>query len=121
MVKYFSENLSDKNSKIKQKIQDLCMNSGDFSIADFARELNCSVPTTTKIVGELIDDGWLEDLGKKGSASGRSPSIFGLYPEAGFFVGVDLERNHAKFMTMEFKGLSMSYVEDVEFSLRNTE
>lgn len=65
MVKYFSENLSDKNSIIKQKILDLCMNSGDFSIADFARELNCSVPTTTKIVGELIDDGWLEDLGKR--------------------------------------------------------
>ena len=51
MVKYFSENLSDKNSIIKQKILELCMNSGDFSIADFARELNCSVPTTTKIVG----------------------------------------------------------------------
>lgn len=70
MVKYFSENLSDKNSIIKQKILDLCMNSGDFSIADFARELNCSVPTTTKIVGELIDDGWLEDLGKKARPAG---------------------------------------------------
>ena len=32
MVKYFSENLSDKNSIIKQKILELCMNSGDFSI-----------------------------------------------------------------------------------------
>ena len=121
MVKYFSENLSDKNSIIKQKILDLCMNSGDFSIADFARELNCSVPTTTKIVGELIDDGWLEDLGKKGSASGRRPSIFGLNPEAGFFVGVDLERNHANIMTMDFKGQTLSYDEDVEFTLRNTE
>ena len=120
MVKYFSENLSDKNSIIKQKILDLCMNSGDFSIADFARELNCSVPTTTKIVGELIDDGWLEDLGKKGSASGRRPSIFGLNPEAGFFVGVDLERNHANIMTMDFKGQTLSYDEDVEFTLRNT-
>lgn len=121
MVKYFSENLSDKNSIIKQKILELCMNSGDFSIADFARELNCSVPTTTKIVGELIDDGWLEDLGKKGSASGRRPSIFGLNPEAGFFVGVDLERNHANIMTMDFKGQTLSYDEDVEFTLRNTE
>lgn len=121
MVKYFSENLSDKNSIIKQKILELCMNSGDFSIADFARELNCSVPTTTKIVGELIDDGWLEDLGKKGSASGRRPSIFGLNPEAGFFVGVDLERNHANIMTMDFKGQTLSYDEDVEFTLMNTE
>ena len=36
-------------------------------------------------------------------------------------MGVDLERNHANIMTMDFKGQTLSYDEDVEFTLRNTE
>ena len=118
MTKLFSDNLSEKNSIIKQRILELCVNSGDFSMADLARDLNSSIPTVTKIVGELIDDGWLEDLGKKGSASGRRPSIFGLNADAGYFVGVDLERNHANIMAMDFKGQVLSCNEGVDFDGR---
>ncbi len=120
MTKLFSDNLSEKNSIIKQRILELCVNSGDFSMADLARDLNSSIPTVTKIVGELIDDGWLEDLGKKGSASGRRPSIFGLNADAGYFVGVDLERNHANIMAMDFKGQVLSCNEGVDFSFQST-
>ena len=66
-----------------------------------------------------MTDGW-RTLEKKARPAGGDQAYSGLNPEAGFFVGVDLERNHANIMTMDFKGQTLSYDEDVEFTLRNT-
>ena len=60
--------LSDtsKNADIKRQILRLCIIRDNYSIADLSRELNTSVPTVTKIIGELIEEGFLRDLGKSG-------------------------------------------------------
>ena len=76
----FPNNLDKKNFSMKQKILGLCASCGNYSLADLSRELNSSIPTITKIVGELIDDGFLMDMGKIDTNGGRRPSIFGLNP-----------------------------------------
>ena len=53
-----------KNVAIKQRILGLCINEGTYSIAELSKETNTSVPTITKLIGELIDEGYLEDMGK---------------------------------------------------------
>ncbi len=120
MTRAFLDNLNERNALTKQRMLELCINFGSYSLADLGKELNISVPTITKLVGELIDDGWLEDLGKQGSSSGRRPSIYGLNPNAGYFAGVDLERTHANIAVMDFKGQILAYHEDVPFTLQNT-
>ena len=84
----FLSNIEGKSAIVKQKILGLCVNEGDYSIAKLSKELNTSIPTITKLVGELIDDGFLEDLGKMDTAGGRRPSIYGLNPSAGYIVGL---------------------------------
>lgn len=121
MTRTFLDNLTERNALTKQRILELCIKFGNYSLADLGKELNISVPTITKLVGELIDDGWLEDLGKLGSSGGRRPSIYGLNPDAGYFAGVDIERNHVNITVMDFKGQTLAYHEDVPFSLQNTE
>ena len=74
----FLNNIEGKSSILKQKILGLCINDGDYSIAELSKELNTSIPTITKLVGELIEDGFLEDRGKLGTSGGRRPSIYGL-------------------------------------------
>ena len=56
---------------IQKGIIELCIKNGDCSIADFSKELSVSVPTVTKLVAELISDGYLTDKGKEG----RIPSV----------------------------------------------
>lgn len=121
MTRTFLDNLTERNSLTKQRILELCINFGSYSLADLGKELNISVPTITKLVGELIDDGWLVDLGKQGSSGGRRPSIYGLNPDAGYFAGIDLERNHVNLTIMDFKGQTVAYHEDIPFTLQNTE
>ena len=100
----FLNNIDGKNSAIKQKILGLCITEGDYSIADLSKELNSSIPTITKLVGELINEGYLEDMGKQGTNGGRRPSIYGLNPSAGYFVGVDIRRDDLSIAVTNFKG-----------------
>ncbi|MGN1210276.1 MAG: ROK family transcriptional regulator [Candidatus Cryptobacteroides sp.] len=116
----FLNNIDGKNSAIKQKILGLCITEGDYSIADLSKELNSSIPTITKLVGELINEGYLEDMGKQGTNGGRRPSIYGLNPSAGYFVGVDIRRDDLSIAVTNFKGQTILSHEDTEYTLEAT-
>ncbi len=116
----FLNNIDGKNAILKQKILGLCINDGDYSIADLSKELGTSIPTITKLVGELIDEGFLEDMGKQGTNGGRRPSIYGLNPYAGYFVGIDVRRNDISIAVTNFKGQTVDLQEDMPFVLENS-
>ena len=117
----FTKLLDGKNSSLKHRIIGLCINDGDYSLADLSKELDTSIPTTTKLVGELVEDGLLVEIGKLGTNGGRRPSIFGLNPSAGYFVGVDIRRKFLGFAITDFKGSLVDYHEKVEFTVQNSE
>lgn len=117
----FLYNLEGKNSIIKQRILGLCVNEDSYSLADLSKELGTSIPTITKIVGELIDEGYLEEMGKQVTNGGRKPSIYGLNPTAGYFLGVDIRKNDFSIAVTNFKGQVIDLQEDILFTLKNTE
>ena len=110
-----------KNSSLKKQILNLCINEGDFSLADLSKELNTSIPTITKLVGELIDEGFLEEVGKMDTSGGRRPSIYGLNPSAGYFVGIDVRRKFLNIAVTDFKGTLLNFEERVDFCIQNSE
>ena len=117
----FLDQKDNKNSILKKTILSLCINGGEFSIADFSKALNTSVPTVTKLITELIDEGFMEDLGKQGTSGGRRPSIYGLNPEAGYFIGVDIRTNYASFAVTDFKGNVLQFRDDIDFTMKADE
>lgn len=117
----FLQHLNSKNALLKRSILELCINEGGYSIADLSKELNTSIPTTTKLVGELIDEGFLEDRGKQDTNGGRRPSVYGLNPDAGFFIGVDVRKNDLNIALMDFKGAIIEFMDNVPFSLEANE
>ncbi len=117
MPNNFLNDTTSKNALIKREILRLCIDHTNFSIADFSKKLGISVPTITKLLGELIEEGFLQDLGKLGTSGGRRPSVFGLNPEAGYFVGVDVARHHFHIAVCDFKGELVKFIQDIEFVL----
>ena len=117
----FYKNSDGKNASLKQRIIGLCINDGDYSLADLSKELDTSIPTTTKLVGELLEDGLLMDMGKVGTNGGRRPSIYGLNPSAGYFVGVDIRRKFISFAVTDFKGTLVDFHESIDFKVENSE
>jgi len=119
MANTFLNDSTSKNAQIKREIIRLCISHEDSSISYFSKSLGISVPTITKLIGELIDDGFLLDEGKIGTSGGRRPSIFGLNPNAGYFVGIDIARHHFHIAVMDFKGNMLQHIEDIEFVLES--
>ena len=117
MNKTFLDDIKSKNSSIKREILRLCILHESYSIADLSKEIGASVPTVTKLLSELIDDGFILDMGKVGTSGGRRPSIFGLNQDAGYFVGVDIARQHFHIAVTNFKGELVTFIQDIEFVL----
>ncbi|MEG2770746.1 MAG: ROK family transcriptional regulator, partial [Alistipes sp.] len=89
---------------LKQQIINQYIFGGDFSITDLSKAMSLSVPTVTRLIGELIDEGFVHDFGKQGTSGGRKPNIYGLNPYAGYFVGVEIRRDSVKLAIINFKG-----------------
>lgn len=106
-----------KMLRLRRDILKLCIRNGSYSIADFSRESGSSIPTVTKLVAAMIDEGILRDEGKLGTKGGRRPSAYGLNPDAGYFVGVDVSRQHFHIAVCDFRGNLISFIQDIPFVL----
>ena len=91
-----SSDNNNRNELLKKKIIHYYIANGDATIADLGREMDLSIPTVTKLVVELQDDGYILDFGKQETNGGRKPNIYGLNPASGYFVGVDMLKANLK-------------------------
>ena len=73
------------------------------TIADLGQTLNISTPKITSTVNELIEEGLMKEIGKIDSTGGRRANMFGLGADAGFFMGVEVTKNHVTIGLMDFK------------------
>ena len=90
------------------------------TMTDIAKELYVSVPTASKILQELQDGGCIQEQGKLEIGVGRFPLLFGLDPEGGYFIGVDIKRSyiHIGLINLQSELICADY--DIPFSLENT-
>lgn len=121
MRETFLDKKDSKNSILKKKILRLCIERGEHSIAALSEQVNASVPTVTKLIGELMNEGFMVDLGKSGTSGGRRPSIYGLNPDAGYFVGVDIRNSHAGVAITDFQGNLVAFEDNIPFVMERKE
>ncbi len=109
-----------KNKALKRLLINSLDRLGNNSITELSKELNSSVPKTTSLINELIEDGLIRDYGKVDSTGGRRASMYGLVSEACFFVGVDVKRYYINLGLIDFKKHLVTIREKVPFRLENT-
>ena len=93
-----------KSAMTHKRIIAYYLNKTSSTIPELSKELNLSVPTIAKVIAEMCDDGYIINCGKMDTGKGRSPAIYGLAPESGYFVGVDLMNDGLNLGLMNFKG-----------------
>lgn len=119
-TKFLTETDCSRSELLKKKIIHFYIANGDATIAELCKEMDLSIPTVTKLVGELQDDGYILDFGKQETSGGRKPNIYGLNPVSGYFVGVDVYTNKLNFAAVDFKGEKLSIEENIPYALENT-
>lgn len=111
---------NNRNESLKKKIIHYYIANGDATIAELCKEMDLSIPTVTKLIGELQEDGYILDFGKQETSGGRKPNIYGLNPTSGYFVGVDIFRDKINIAAVDFKGEKLRIEENIPFVLENT-
>jgi len=109
-----------KNALLKKSMLVYLADNDGVTIAGLAKELNLSVPTVTKLLTDLKEEGYLEDNGKIETAGGRRPNVFGLVAEVLYFVGVDVRRKRIEMVLMDFQGKVVCKKEGIPYTLENT-
>ena len=121
MEAFLDSLLKSRYAAEKKTILALCEKGETFSLADLARELGTSIPRITRIVGELEQAGVLSDWGKQESAAGRRPSLYGLNPGAGVFVGVEVGQKEIALAVTDFTGRIIQFQDGIPYTLTGTE
>lgn len=110
-----------KSATLKINIIRYYILNGENTLAELGREMDLSVPTVTKLVGELIEDGYVVDFGKQETAGGRRPNKYGLNPDSGYFMGVDIKDFSINLALINFNGIIVFTEKDVPYKQNNTQ
>lgn len=100
---------SDIKTNNKKRIINLLTKERELTKLDISRKLDISVPTVTTIVGELKEDGIVEEAGMATSTGGRKPVIIRFLPDSRYSIGIDLGKD---FVRAVLTNLDSSIIED---------
>ena len=113
--------IGSKNALLKKRIITHYIYNGSSTITDLAKELDLSVPTVTKFISEMCEEGYINDYGKLETSGGRHPSIYGLNPESGYFIGVDIKKIAINIGLINFKGDMLELNMNTPYKFENTQ
>ena len=109
-----------KSAVTKKRIITYYMYNRSSTIPDLAKELDLSVPTVTKFITEMCEEGFIVNYGKLETGEGRPPTLYGLNADSGYFIGVDVRKTDLNIGLMNFTGDIIDEWLNVPFRLVNT-
>ena len=109
-----------KSAVTKKRIITYYMYNRSSTIPDLAKELDLSVPTVTKFITEMCEEGFIVNYGKLETSEGRPPTLYGLNADSGYFIGVDVRKTDLNIGLMNFTGDIIDEWLNVPFRLVNT-
>ena len=68
----------------------------------------------------MCEEGYINDYGKLETSGGRYPSLYGLNPESGYFIGVDIKKFAINIGLINFKGDMVELKMNIPFKSENT-
>lgn len=108
-----------KVGQTKRQIIAYCIEHGPSTITDLAHHLMLSAPTVTKFIIDLENKECITCYGKLETQGGRYPFLYGLHPNAGSFIGVDVQHSRVNIGHMDIVGNLLKEEYDIPFDLQN--
>jgi predicted NBD/HSP70 family sugar kinase len=109
--------MSAKKLLIKRKIIKQIFFSRTLSCAELSWRIKKSLPLTTKLINELIQEGFVIETGFAPSTGGRRPIMYSLKPDVLYVVSVALDQFVARIVIMDLKNDFITRIEKLELPL----
>ena len=87
------------------------------SCAELSLKINKSLPLTTKILNELIEDGWVIETGYAPSTGGRRPAMYSIRQDVIYVVAVAMDQFVTRIAIMDMQNNYVTRVEKIELPL----
>lgn len=123
-MRAYIETLNAANGRNNQhtqtkKILQFLLQEGEKTIPEIKDFSGLSLPTTTKLINELVEQGILVESGKRESSGGRPPSLFCLDSSLGYIVGIELLINSFRFSIVNLNHELIYEYETDNFDINN--
>lgn len=109
-----------KAREIRKSILRCLMDSGRMMISDISEHCGYSIPTVTKYINTLMDQGLVTAAGKKSLNRGKKPMVYKTCSDARYFVGVDIQSHALQMCAMDLSGNVIAEDECLGFVYSNT-
>lgn len=109
-----------KSALVKKKIINHYIHNGSSTLTELSKSIDLSIPTVTKFITEMCEEEFITDYGKLETAEGRYPNLYGLNPEACYFIGVDVKQSGINIGMINFKGEMTDLRMGIDYQFENT-
>jgi predicted NBD/HSP70 family sugar kinase len=114
--------MTEKNQLYRKKIVKHLYFSNMLSCADLSDKINKSLPVTTKMLGKLIEEGWVTETGFAASTGGRRAVMYSLKPDVLYVVSVAMDQLITRIAILNMQNAQVTSTEIFELPLtRNSQ
>jgi predicted NBD/HSP70 family sugar kinase len=111
--------IKQRNSSYKRVILKQLYFSQGPSCAELSLQINKSIPLTTKILEELMEDGLVQEKGYGLSSGGRRPQVYSFIPDTMYIVSVAMDQLVTRIALIDMQNKYVTEVEKFELLLAN--
>ena len=109
--------MTEKNLLYRKKIIKHLYFSNMLSCADLSDKINKSLPVTTKILGKLIEEGWVTETGFAASTGGRRAVMYSLKSDVLYVVSVAMDQLITRIAILNMQNNQVTDTEIFELPL----
>ncbi|OQP58510.1 ROK family transcriptional regulator [Niastella populi] len=109
--------MTEKNQLYRKKIVKHLYFSNMLSCADLSDKINKSLPVTTKMLGKLIEEGWVTETGFAASTGGRRAVMYSLKPDVLYVVSVAMDQLITRIAILNMQNTQVAATEIFELPL----
>ena len=94
---------------------------GESTIPELSQFLNTSIPKTSELIAELLEEGLVIDTERKTVGTGRKAKIYSLNPGRCYFLGVEIRKYKINIGLMNFNGRILQSSLNIPFRFLESE
>src|SRR5882762_2351957 len=109
--------MANKNMLYKKKILKQLYFTNNLSCADLSAQINTSLPLTTRMLNELIEENYVVESGYAPSTGGRKPLMYSLRPDIMYVVAVAMDQFVTRIVMVNMQNKQVTDIEKIDLPL----
>lgn len=109
--------MGEKKKTYKKQVVKQLYFANMLSPTELSMKIDKSLPLTTKILNELIKDGWVVETGFAPSTGGRRPLMYTLKQDVIYVVAVAMDQFITRIAIMDMQNSCVTKIEKIELPL----